>query len=76
MIDKKMNSIYKPDGDSHYHNGIPKQHKTDTLPSPLLKKMLGQKEKKIELFQVARTPGKSTFNEYIIFCRKYLGLMR
>lgn len=74
MIDKKMNAIYKPDGDSHYHNGIPKQHKTLTPPSPLLKKLIGHKEPKIELFQLARTPGKSTYNDFVIFCRKYLGL--
>lgn len=64
MIDKRPDTIYKPDGDNHYSNGIHKQNKSCSTVSPLMGKLLGIKEEddKIELFPSANDQHKKLFN--------------
>lgn len=71
MIDKKIRNITKHDGERHYRNVIPEQHKTTQQPSPLLLKLLGQKEEKINLFDYLSKPSKDTYDNFLIFVRKY-----
>lgn len=67
--------MYKPATETHT-NGIPHQQKTVTPPSPLLKKLLNQRDPKIELFQLARTQGPTNYKDFLIFCSKYIKFHR